>query len=67
MSDTDASSHSIDGQRGPVVLVVEDEPSIAEPFSRALARAGFPQPVANQALRMTPEDAKALVIRLKQG
>jgi len=33
----------------------------------ALARAGFPQPVAQQALRMDPEDAKALVIRLKQG
>ncbi len=33
----------------------------------ALARAGFPQPVAQQALRMAPEDAKALVIRLKQG
>lgn len=32
-----------------------------------LARAGFPQPVAQQALRMDPEDAKALVIRLKQG
>ncbi len=33
----------------------------------ALARAGFPQPVAQQALCMDPEDAKALVIRLKQG
>jgi regulatory protein len=33
----------------------------------ALARAGFPQPVAQQALRMDPEAAKALVIRLKQG
>lgn len=33
----------------------------------AMARAGFPQPVAQQALRMDPEDAKALVIRLKQG
>ncbi len=33
----------------------------------ALARAGFPQPVAQQALRMDPEDAKALVTRLKQG
>lgn len=33
----------------------------------ALARAGFPQPVAQQALRMAPDDAKALVIRLKQG
>lgn len=33
----------------------------------ALARAGFPQPVAQQALRMDPEAAEALVIRLKQG
>lgn len=33
----------------------------------ALARAGFPQPVAQQALRMDPEDARALVTRLKQG
>lgn len=33
----------------------------------ALARAGFPQPVAQQALRMDPEEAKALVLRLKQG
>ena len=33
----------------------------------ALARAGFPQPVAQRALRMDPEAAKALVIRLKQG
>jgi len=33
----------------------------------ALARAGFPQPVAQQALRMDPEAAKALVVRLKQG
>ncbi len=32
----------------------------------AMARAGFPQPVAQQALRMDLEDAKALVIRLKQ-
>lgn len=33
----------------------------------ALARAGFPQPVAQRALRMDLEDAKALVVRLKQG
>ncbi len=33
----------------------------------AMARAGFPQPVAQQALRMEPEDAKSLVIRLKQS
>jgi len=33
----------------------------------ALARAGFPQPIAQQALRMDPEAAKALVIRLRQG
>ncbi len=33
----------------------------------ALARAGFPQPVAQQALRMDLKDAEALVTRLKQG
>jgi regulatory protein len=33
----------------------------------ALARAGFPQPVAQQALRMDREEAEAAVIRLKQG
>lgn len=33
----------------------------------ALARAGFPQPVARQALAMDTEAATALVIRLKQG
>ncbi len=33
----------------------------------ALARAGFPQPVAQRALRMDIADAEALVIRLKQG
>jgi DNA-binding response OmpR family regulator len=33
-------------ERGPVVLVVEDEESIAEPFSRALARGGFRPTVA---------------------
>lgn len=33
----------------------------------AMARAGFPQPVAQQALRMEPEAAKALVLRLKAG
>lgn len=33
----------------------------------AMARAGFPQPVAQQALRMDRAEAEALVIRLKQG
>lgn len=33
----------------------------------AMARAGFPQAVARQALRMDPDAAEALVIRLKQG
>lgn len=33
----------------------------------AMARAGFPQPVARQALRMDPEAAAAMVIALKQG
>lgn len=33
----------------------------------AMARAGFPQPVAQQALRMDPDAAAAMVIALKQG
>ena len=33
----------------------------------AMARAGFPQPVAQRALRMDPEAALAAVIALKQG
>lgn len=33
----------------------------------AMARAGFPQPVAQQALRMDPDAALAMVIALKQG
>ena len=32
-----------------------------------MARAGFPQPVARQALAMNEDAATALVIRLKQG
>jgi DNA-binding response OmpR family regulator len=35
-----------DEPRGPVVLVVEDEESIAEPFARGLARGGFRPTVA---------------------
>jgi two-component system, OmpR family, response regulator RegX3 len=34
-------------QIGPVVLLVEDEPSIAEPFARALDRGGFHPTVAH--------------------
>jgi DNA-binding response OmpR family regulator len=34
------------GQRGPLVLVVEDEESISEPFARALTRVGFRTEVA---------------------
>ena len=33
-------------QRGPVVLVVEDESSISEPFAHALDRGGFRPTVA---------------------
>ena len=33
----------------------------------AMARAGFPQAVAERALRMAPDEAQALVTRLKQG
>jgi two-component system response regulator RegX3 len=33
-------------RRGPSVLLVEDEPSIAEPFARALTRSGFPTTIA---------------------
>lgn len=33
----------------------------------AMARAGFPQPVATAALRMDRDEAEALVIRLRQG
>ena len=32
-----------------------------------MARAGFPQPVVQRALRMDREEAEALVIRLRQG
>ena len=43
---------------GPTVLVVEDEPSIAEPFARALLRGGFRPTVARtgtEALRRVAE------------
>lgn len=33
----------------------------------AMARAGFPQPIAQQALRMDPDEALALVMALKAG
>ena len=51
---------------GPFRIVDADADTLRRELG-ALARAGFPQPVAQQALRMDPEDAKALVIRLKQG
>ncbi|MGZ4245653.1 MAG: response regulator transcription factor, partial [Solirubrobacteraceae bacterium] len=43
---------------GPSVLVVEDEPSIADPFARALLRGGFRPTVARtgaEALRCVKE------------
>ena len=46
------------------------EPAEPEQHRRdlgAMARAGFPQPVAEQALRMEPDDALALVQQLKQS
>jgi two-component system, OmpR family, response regulator RegX3 len=46
MPETLSSSHPAGGQRGPTVLVVEDEPSIAEPFARALVRSGFRPTIA---------------------
>ncbi|HET9104669.1 MAG TPA: response regulator transcription factor [Solirubrobacteraceae bacterium] len=41
-----ASIPSVPGPRGPSVLIVEDEASIAEPFAAALARSGFRPTVA---------------------
>jgi DNA-binding response OmpR family regulator len=32
---------AVTGERGPLVLIVEDEQSIAEPFANALGRSGF--------------------------
>jgi two-component system response regulator RegX3 len=46
MPDTLSSPHSSGGQRGPTVLVVEDEPTIAEPFAQALGRSGFRPTIA---------------------
>ena len=46
MPETPSSSHPASGQRGPTVLVVEDEVTIAEPFAQALGRAGFRATVA---------------------
>jgi regulatory protein len=51
---------------GPFRISAADEDTRRKELG-ALARAGFPQPIAQQALRMAPDDAKALVIRLKQG
>lgn len=46
MSDPIVLSRSPDAPRGPSVLVVEDESSIAEPFAQALVRSGFRPSVA---------------------
>ncbi|MBC7800898.1 MAG: RecX family transcriptional regulator, partial [Gemmatimonadaceae bacterium] len=43
------------------------DPDILRKELGALARAGFPQPVARQALDMDGDAALALVIGLKQG
>lgn len=54
---------------GPFRPVLDDNPD-ADARRReigAMARAGFPQPVATQALRMDRDEAEALVIRLRQG
>jgi two-component system response regulator RegX3 len=46
MPDILSSPPTPGGQRGPTVLVVEDEASIAEPFARALGRSGFRPTIA---------------------
>jgi two-component system response regulator RegX3 len=46
-------------RQGPSVLLVEDEPSIAEPFARALRRGGFRTTVAT-----TGAEARALMAEL---
>ena len=56
VSDTDTPSATPD--RGPLVLLVEDEQSIAEPFMAVLRRAGF-----RTELAMTGSDAISLVGR----
>lgn len=55
---------------GPFRTTATDEGKELERMRRelgAMARAGFPQPVAQRALRMDPEAALAAVIALKQG
>lgn len=58
---------------GPRILVVEDEPSIAEPFAEGLAREGFDPVVAGtaeEALRLAREtdpDVVLLDLRLPDG
>jgi len=50
---------------GPTVLVIEDEPSIAEPFARALLRGGFRPTVARtgaEALRCVQSHAPDVVL-----
>ncbi len=52
---------------GPFRAEGADDPERLRREMGAMARAGFPQPVAQQALRMDPDAAEALVIALKQG
>ena len=47
--------------------ISESDPDRMRRELGAMARAGFPQPVARQALRMDPDAAAAMVIALKQG
>jgi two-component system, OmpR family, response regulator RegX3 len=52
-------------QRGALVLIVEDEDSISEPFTRALARAGFRTKVARtggEAIELASELAPDVVL-----
>jgi two-component system, OmpR family, response regulator RegX3 len=52
-------------RRGPAVLLVEDEQSIAEPFASALTRSGFPTTVARtgaEALAMIREREPDVVL-----
>jgi two-component system, OmpR family, response regulator RegX3 len=53
------------GERGPLVLVVEDEESISEPFARALTRVGFRAMVARtgqEAIELTSALAPDVVL-----
>jgi DNA-binding response OmpR family regulator len=60
-----SSSPASAERRGPVVLLVEDEDSISEPFARALARGGFSPSVARtagEALEMASSLDPAVVL-----